>query len=92
MELNLQEWSVEGFLITRNDKKESSVEDYLKVKAINLNESIKKHFRESLKNYLCNDSGVFILNLKDFNEFMSDDSKYKKYHISREDLASQINY
>lgn len=92
MELNLDEWSVEGFLINRNDKRDCSVEEYLKVKAINLNETIKEHFRESLRNYLCNDSGVFILNLGDFNEFMSDDSKYKKYHISKRELSSQINY
>ena len=56
MELNLNDWGVEGYLIKRDTKKIISAEEYLDVKKINIDDGIKNQFREILKSHLCDEN------------------------------------
>ncbi|MBU0963064.1 MAG: DUF4868 domain-containing protein [Nanoarchaeota archaeon] len=92
MELNLNEWNIEGFLIKRDTRASTSPEEYLEIKKINLDEPIKNQFREILKSHLCDESGNLILNLSEFEAFMSDDSPQKKYYLLQQELTQYNNH
>ena len=92
MELNLQDWTVEAFLVKRDTRKCISEEEYLSVKKLNVNDDLKEKFKEIIKNYLCGEGTNFCLSLDTFHDFMSDDSNTKDYQITKEELAEQNNY
>lgn len=87
MELNFNEWNIEGFLIKRNTKKDIPEEEYLSIEDLNLSESIKTQFRTILKENLCDENNQLNLDLSEFEPFMSDDSPQKKYYITTQELT-----
>ena len=92
MDLNLQDWTVEAFLVKRDTRKCASEVEYLSVKKLNVNDDLKDKFKEIIKRYLCGDTNNFSLSLDTFHEFMSDDSNTKDYQITQNELAGQNNY
>src|SRR3989344_6775884 len=92
MELNLQDWIVEAFLVKRDTRKCVSEDEYLSVKTLNVNETLKQKFREIIHSYLCEDGTNFNLSLDSFDQFMSDDSNTKNYQITKKELSEQNKY
>jgi len=91
MDLNLQDWTVEAFLVKRDTRKCASEEEYLSVKKLNVNDNLKDKFKEIIKRYLC-EGNNFCLSLDAFHEFMSDDINTKDYQVTKNELAGQNNY
>ena len=83
MELDLNDWVVEAFLIKRNPKKNISIEEYFTVNKLNVNVDLKGKFKDIFKGDICDNDNNFILKLGEFYEFISDDSKEKKYKRNR---------
>ena len=92
MELKLNEWNIECYLIKRNSKINLPPEEYLDIKKLNINNPIKNQFRDILKDNLCDDTGNLNLNLSEFDSFMSDDSPNKKYVITVPELNQCNNH
>ncbi|GAF87565.1 unnamed protein product [marine sediment metagenome] len=92
MELNLDEWVVESFLVKRDSRNCVGEEEYLSVCKLNISDNLKTKFQEIIKKYLCDDESGFNLDLNSFHEYMSDDSKVKNYKIKKEELTEQNNY
>lgn len=92
MELNLNEWHIEGFLVKRKTKLGTPSEEYFEIDMINLDETIRSQFREILKSNICEDDGGFNPHISDFEPFMNDDSPQKNYIISRQELSQYNNY
>jgi len=92
MELNLNEWGVEAFLVKRDLRRCVSEEEYLSVRKLNVNDNLKIKFKDILKRYLCDEGNNFNLSLDMFHEFMSDDSNIKDYKITKDELAEKNNY
>ncbi len=91
MELSFNEWAVEGFLVRRDPSSKKSSDEYFTVEKINIGDKLKQGFKEFLIGYLCKEN-KFSLDLKEFKEYMSDDSKEKKYKISKGDIHKQNGY
>jgi len=93
MELNLQDWVVEAFLVKRDNRAGTSDEDYLKVDKLNINDdNLRNRFKEILKEKLCDESNILTINLDNFYPYMSDDSKQKNYKITKEDIVELNEY
>lgn len=92
MELDLLDWCVEAFLVRRNPGKNVSEAEYLTINKLNINEGLKNKFKDILKGYLCDDNSNLSLDLASFHEFLSDDSKEKRYKITKNELSEQNNY
>lgn len=93
MELNLQDWIVEAFLIKRDNRQSVSDQDYLKVDKLNItDDALKVKFKEILKNCLCDEYGNLSLNLNDYCPYMNDDSKEKNYKITKTDVDNLNDY
>ncbi len=93
MELDLQDWVIEAFLIKRDNRPSVSDQDYLKADKLNItDENLKTKFKDILKKYLCDESSNLSVDLNNYYPYMTDDSKEKNYKITKENVDDLNNY
>lgn len=93
MEINLDNWAVEAFLVKKDSRSNISGKDYLSVGKLNIGEDLKSRFKAILEGYICEESTkTFSLDLNDFYDFMSDDSNAKDYYITKGELKEQTDH